>query len=59
MLGEVVAVGLGKKDDNGDRLPLDVVVGDRVLYGKYSGNDIRIDGVDYLIIKEEDVLAVQ
>jgi len=58
MKGEVTAVGPGKMDDNGNRLPMDVKVGDVVLYGKYSGTDIKIDGQDYLILRENDILAI-
>ncbi len=56
--GEVIAVGKGKKTDDGKILPLDVKEGDRVLFGKYSGNDVKIDGVEYLIMREDDVLGV-
>ena len=55
---KVVAVGAGKVDENGKRIPLDVKSGDRILFGKYSGNEVKIDGEDYLILREEDVLAV-
>ena len=55
---EVVAVGNGKVDDKGALRPLNVKKGDRVLFGKYSGNDIKIDGVDHLILREDDVLGV-
>ena len=55
---EVVAVGPGKVDDDGDRLPMDVSVGDRVLVGKYSGSEIKIDGDDYVILREDEILAV-
>ncbi len=55
---KVVAVGAGKIDDNGKRIPLDVKSGDRILFGKYSGNEVKIDGDDYLILREEDVLAI-
>jgi chaperonin GroES len=51
-------VGAGKIDDNGKRIPLDVKSGDRILFGKYSGNEIKLDGDDYLILREEDVLAI-
>ena len=54
----VVAVGPGKTGDDGKRIPLDVRAGDRVLFGKYTGNDVVIDGEDHLIIREEDVLAI-
>jgi chaperonin GroES len=56
--GEVVAVGRGKSRDNGEVTPLDVKVGDRVLFGKYSGSEIKIDGQDLLIVKEEEILGV-
>ncbi len=56
--GEVIAVGTGKKDKDGKVTPLDVKVGDRILFGKYSGTDIRIDDEEYLIVREEEVLAV-
>ena len=55
---EVIAVGNGKRLDDGKLVPLDVKVGDRILFGKYSGNDIRLDGEEYLIMREEDVLGV-
>jgi chaperonin GroES len=54
--GEVIAVGAGKLE-KGQRIPVDVKVGDRILFGKYSGGDIRIDDQDYLILREEDILA--
>ena len=56
--GEVIAVGEGKKLDNGERIPPDVKEGDRVLFGKYSGTEVKIDGEDYLIIKESEILAI-
>ena len=56
--GEVIAVGSGKTDDKGTLRPLQVKKGDRVLFGKYSGNDIKIDGVDHLILREDDLLGV-
>jgi chaperonin GroES len=56
--GEVVAVGPGARDENGLRIPLDVKVGDIVLFGKWSGAEVRIDHVDLLIMKESDVIAV-
>jgi chaperonin GroES len=56
--GEVVAVGPGKISDEGTRLDMDVSVGDKVLYGKYSGTDITLDGEEFLILRESDVLAV-
>jgi chaperonin GroES len=55
--GEVVAVGPGRIDDNGKRVPLDVSVGDRILYAKYSGNDIKLDLIEYLVLSEKDILA--
>ena len=56
--GKVVAVGAGKIGDDGKRQAMGVKAGDRVLFGKYSGSDVKIDGEDHLIIREEDVLAV-
>jgi chaperonin GroES len=56
--GEVVAVGNGKITDSGEMRALDVKVGDQVLFGKYSGTEIKIDGEDVLIMKEEDILGV-
>jgi chaperonin GroES len=56
--GEVVAVGEGKKLESGERQPMDVKKGDRILFGKYSGNDVKIGDDEYLILREEDVLAV-
>lgn len=56
--GEVVAVGQGKLDDDGDRIALEVKVGDRILFGKYSGTEVKIDGEEYLIMREDDVLGV-
>jgi len=56
--GEVLAVGNGKKNDNGDATPMDVKVGDSVLFGKYSGTEIKIDGEELLIMREEDILGV-
>ncbi len=56
--GEVVAVGPGKVLDNGSRQTMDVKVGDRVLYSKYSGTEVKVDGVEYLIVSEKDILAV-
>jgi chaperonin GroES len=55
---EVIAVGPGKLDDNGKRMPIDVKKGDRVLVGKYSGSDIKIDEQDYLIVREDEILGV-
>ena len=56
--GEVVAVGNGKKTEDGKVIPLDVKAGDRILFGKYSGTEIKIDNKEYLILKEEEVLGV-
>jgi chaperonin GroES len=56
--GEVLAVGNGKVLENGTKVALDVKVGDKILFGKYSGTDIRIDGEDVLILREDEVLAV-
>jgi chaperonin GroES len=56
--GTVVAAGAGKVNDEGKRVAMDVQTGDTVLFGKYSGQDIKFDGVDYLIMKEDDVLAI-
>ncbi len=54
--GEIIAVGAGKRE-KGERIPLDVKVGDRVLFGKYSGSEIKIEGEEYLILREEEILA--
>jgi chaperonin GroES len=56
--GEVLAVGNGKMLEDGTKVPLDVQVGDRILFGKYTGTDIKIEGEDVLILREEEVLAV-
>jgi chaperonin GroES len=56
--GTIVAVGEGKLDDNGKRVPVSVTVGDRVLFAKYAGTEIKLDDEDYLILAEKDVLAV-
>jgi len=58
MRGEVVAVGPGSRDENGALRPLDVVVGDEVLFGKWSGTEVKIDGEDVVIMKESDILGV-
>ncbi|HMD70987.1 MAG TPA: co-chaperone GroES [Bryobacteraceae bacterium] len=55
---EVKAVGNGKLLDSGERVALDVKAGDRILFGKYSGSEIRVDGVEYLILREDEVLGV-
>jgi chaperonin GroES len=56
--GEVVAVGPGGRDESGKLIPIDVKVGDRVLFGKWSGTEVKLDGVEYLIMKESDVMGV-
>jgi chaperonin GroES len=56
--GEIVAVGEGARDDDGDRIALDVKVGDRVLFGKWSGTEVKIDGEDLLIMKESDIMGI-
>ena len=56
--GKVIAVGNGKVTDDGKKLPLDVKGGDRILFGKYSGSEVKIDGQEYLILREEDVLGI-
>ena len=56
--GKVVAVGSGKVDDKGKRIPMDVKTGDRILFGKYSGNEIKVDGAEHLIMREDDILAI-
>ena len=56
--GEVIAVGPGKFDDKGNRVPMDVKVGDKVLYGKYSGTEVTLENEQYLILREADVLAI-
>ena len=56
--GKVIAVGAGKADKDGKRIPLDVQDGDTILFGKYSGQEIKVDGNEYLIMREDEVLAV-
>jgi len=56
--GEVVAVGPGARDEDGERIELDVKVGDRILFGKWSGTEVKVDGEDLLIMKESDILGV-
>jgi len=56
--GKVLAVGPGERNDKGDRVPLDVSVGDTVLYAKYGGTEIKLDGKKYLILRESDLLAI-
>ena len=58
MEGEIVAVGSGARNDNGDLIPMEVKVGDRVLFGKYSGTDVSVGGEDLVIIKESDVMGI-
>ncbi|MGD8594836.1 MAG: co-chaperone GroES [Gammaproteobacteria bacterium] len=58
MIGEVIAVGSGKVLENGDTRKPDVSVGDRILFGKYSGTEVKLDGEDYLMMKEEDIMAI-
>src|SRR5579862_4271458 len=56
--GEVVSIGKGKRLEDGKVVPLDVQVGDRILFGKYSGSDIKIDGEEYMIMREDEVLGI-
>lgn len=56
--GEVVSVGAGAKDDDGDRIAMDVKAGDRILFGKWSGTEIKIDGEELMIMKESDILGI-
>jgi len=56
--GEVVAVGPGKKDESGKLIEMNVKVGDKILYGKYSGTEIKLEGINYLIVNEDDILGV-
>ena len=58
MEGEVIAVGTGKILENGNKQPLEVKSGDRVLFSKYAGTDVRIDGIEHLIMKEDDILGI-
>ena len=55
--GEVLAVGPGKMDDTGKRITIELETGDRILYAKYSGTEIKLDGIDYIVLNEKDVLA--
>ena len=55
--GEVIAVGTGKLQDNGTRIPLEVSVGDKIIFSKYAGTEVKYDGVHYLIVSERDILA--
>ena len=56
--GKIVAVGAGKRDESGKLVPMEVKKGDRVLYGKYSGTEIKVDGKDFLIMREDDILGI-
>ncbi|MDE5444684.1 co-chaperone GroES [Bradyrhizobium sp. CSA207] len=56
--GEIIAVGPGGRDDTGKLIPIDLKVGDRVLFGKWSGTEVKLDGTEYLIMKESDVMGV-
>ena len=56
--GKIVAAGPGKLDDNGKRIPMEVKKGDRILFSKYAGTEIKIDGVEHIFMKEDDILAV-
>jgi chaperonin GroES len=56
--GEVIAVGPGKRDNNGKRIEPDLKVGERVLFGKYSGQQVKVDGAELLVLREEDIVAV-
>jgi chaperonin GroES len=56
--GEVIAIGPGKWDEKGKRIPMEVKNGDRVLFGKYAGNEIKVDGVEHLIMSEDDILGI-
>ncbi len=58
MTGEVLAVGNGKVQENGDQRPLDVKVGDKVLFGKYSGTEVQVEGDDVLVMREDDIMGV-
>lgn len=56
--GEVVAVGAGKLNDKGERIAIDVKVGDHVIYGKFGGNEVKVDGEDYLLMRADDIYAI-
>jgi chaperonin GroES len=56
--GEIMAVGPGKVGDDGKKIPMEVKVGDKILYGKYSGTEVRVDNEDYLIMRESDIFAI-
>jgi chaperonin GroES len=57
-VGEVIAVGPGARDDDGDRIAMDVSVGDKVLYSKFAGTEVKLDGNEYLVLSERDLLAI-
>ena len=57
-IGEVIATGPGARDEEGDRIPMDVSVGDKVLYSKFAGTEVKLDGDEYLVLSERDLLAV-
>jgi len=56
--GEIIAVGTGGRDESGKLIPIELKVGDRVLFGKWSGTEVKLDGVEYLIMKESDIMGV-
>ena len=56
--GKVVAVGEGKRDQDGNRIPVDVKAGDEVFYGKFGGNEVKVDGEDYLLLRADDIYAI-
>jgi len=56
--GEIVATGTGKRLESGEVVPLDVKIGDKVLFGKYSGNEVKVDGDEFLVMREEDIIGV-
>lgn len=56
--GEVVGVGEGKRNEKGDHIPLDVKVGDKVFYGKFGGNEVKVDGEEFLLLRAEDIYAI-
>ena len=58
MEGEIVSVGPGARDESGKLVPLDVKAGDRILFGKWSGTEVKLDGVEYLIMKESDIMGI-
>ena len=58
MRGEIIAAGKGKRLESGEIVPLDVSVGDTILFGKYSGTEVKVDGTEYLVMREDDIMAV-